>query len=180
MKKLVPLAILCCVLLAPAARAGKFYIGASYGETSLDVPSASASFKVDDNGYKGIAGFKLFRWLAIEGSYVDFGSFEETVEDVNLQAEASAITLSAVGILPITPRFELFAKAGATNWDSKSVFTEEGMEPVIGDESGTDYSYGFGLGWNFSQRLGLRGELEYFKFDSEDVRYGSLGLIIRF
>jgi OOP family OmpA-OmpF porin len=179
MKKLVPVVVVCCCLFAPVAFARGFHFGVSAGQASFDVSQANARFSVDDTGYKGYFGYKFFRSLAVEASYVDFGSVNETLDDVGLEAEANSANLYALGILPVTPRIELFAKLGVAVWDSKTTITEDGSpEPM--DESGTDFSYGLGLNWNFTERFGLRGELEYYGFGSQDVRLGSLGLFIQF
>jgi OOP family OmpA-OmpF porin len=179
MNKLIPIVVVCCCLLAPTTLAKGFHFGVSAGQTSFDVSQASARFQIDGTGYKGYFGYKFFRSFAVEGSYVDFGSFEESQQGVGLAGEANAFNVYAMGILPVTPRIELFAKAGAAVWDSQSAFTEDG-ETELRDESGTDFTYGFGLNWNFTERFGLRIELEYFNFGSQDVRLGSVGLLIIF
>lgn len=175
MKSLLPIALLCCLLAVPAASAGDFYVGGAVGQTSFDVADEAASFKVDDWGFKVFGGYRLFRYLAIEAAYMDAGTLDETQGDLRIQAEAQAFTASALGILAFTPRFELFARAGLNAWNSESILTENGT-PENRDTSGTDFFWGFGLAYDFTERFGVRLELEYFTFESEDVRLGSVGL----
>jgi OOP family OmpA-OmpF porin len=178
MTRLVPIAILCC-LLAPAALAGDFYAGFNIGQSSFDVEEGAASFKPDGTGYKIYGGYKVFRWLGIEAGYTDFGSFSETQEGVTLDADANAFGAWVVGILPATPRLELFAKLGATRWDANSTITEDDV-PDSSSGSGTDVAYGVGIGYMLSERIGIRGEWETYKTEGEDVRYGSIGILFEF
>lgn len=179
MKRLVPIVVVCCILVAPVAWAKNFHLGLSAGQASLDISQENARYQVDDTGYKGYFGYKFFRSFGVEASYVDFGDFKESTPDVSLEAEANSANVYALGILPVTPRIELFAKLGVAVWDSKATFTEDG-DPELRDESGADFTYGFGLNWNFTERFGLRGELEYYNFGSQDVRLGSVGFFIQF
>jgi OOP family OmpA-OmpF porin len=174
----VSIATLCC-LLAPAVWAGDFYAGVGVGQASFDVDGGGASFKPDSTGYKIYGGYKPVRWLGIEAGYSDFGSFAETRNGVRLDADANAIGVWAVGILPTTPRLELFAKFGATRWDVKTALTEDGATDPS-SASGNDFAYGVGIGYMVSERIGIRGEWETFKTDGEDVRFGSIGVLFKF
>jgi OOP family OmpA-OmpF porin len=175
MKRRLPIAILGCLLLGPVAAAGDGYVGASLGQSSIDVSGQAASFQLDDIGWKAYGGYKLFRWFGLEGSYMDTGNLDETQNDVRVEANARVFSVSALGILPFTPRAELFAKVGAASWSAESSVTETG-DPVKRETSGTDFTWGVGLAWNFAERWGLRLELEYFTFENEDSRFGSLGI----
>ena len=175
MKRLLPFAVLGCLLLGSAAAAGDGYLGASLGQSSVDVSGQAASFQLDDMGWKVYGGYKLYRWFGLEGTYMDTGNLDETQGDVRIEAHAQVFSVSALGILPFTPRAELFAKVGAATWNSESTVTESG-DPAKRDTNGTDITWGFGLAWNFAERWGLRLELEYFTFENEDSRFGSLGI----
>jgi len=180
MKRLLPIVILVLLLLSPAALAGKFYLGASAGEATLEYPTEDARFSVDDTGYKLFLGFRLARWLAIEGAYNDLGDLDTTRDEAYYEAEAEQLSAHAVGILPITPRARVFAKIGLTSWDAVSTLTEgEAIERR--DASGVDLSYGFGLGYDLTRRVGLRFEWETCDFDNtENVKFLSLGAQINF
>jgi OOP family OmpA-OmpF porin len=175
MKRLLPFATLCCLLGAPAATAGDFYVGGALGQTSFDVADEAARFSVDDWGWKLFGGYRVKRWLAVEVAYMDAGQLDETVDGVRVQGEAQAATASVVGIWAFTPRAELFARAGAAGWSSETSLTEDST-PEVRDESGTDFFWGLGFAYDFTERFGLRFELEYFAFQNEDVRFGSIGL----
>lgn len=162
-----------------AADAG-FYIGGSMGETKVkDAPSAAefdadlaaegitASSSVDDTdtAWKVFGGYKLNRYLAIEASYVDLGEVSITsnvttpaIGTVDTNWEALSMTAAAVGILPFAYGFELFGKAGIQYWDVDLSTTPSAANTE--SETGTDYFYGIGAGYNLTYNIALRAEWE--------------------
>jgi len=180
MRKLLPLVILGCLLLSPALWAGKFYVGVAAGEATLEAPAAGARFSADDTGYKAFAGYRMVRWLSLEGAYTDLGNLTGRQEDLSYEAEADMLTAHAVGVLPITPRARIFAKIGLASWACLST-TTDGELTEGRDASGIDLSYGFGLGYDLTQRFGLRLEWETYDFDNtENVKFLSLGAQFNF
>jgi len=175
MKKRLPIALLCCLLALPAVRAGEFYVGGALGQTSFEVADEAARFKVDDWGWKLFGGYRLFRYLAVEAAYMDAGKLDETQNNVRIQAEAQAFTASALGILAFSPRAELFARAGFANWNSDLKLIDNGT-PESREGSGTEFFWGFGFVYDFTERFGIRLELEQFAFDNDDLRFGSVGV----
>ena len=136
------------------------YLGASIGQSGVDIDEAVSTggddFSADATGFKVIAGWRFLDWLSIEGNYVDLGSGDDTVDGNRLEVDASGISLSAVGFLPIGP-VDLFARVGAINWDAD--FGE------ISDD-GTDLTYGVGAQFRV---WGLSVRAEYEQFDIDDV-----------
>jgi len=180
MKRYLPVVILGTLLLSPAAWAGKLFVGAAAGEATLEVPAQAARFSVDDTGYKVFLGFRMARWLAIEGGYTDLGDLNGAREDFSYEAQADLLSAFAVGILPITPRARLFGKIGLASWDAAST-TTEGDAIERRDASGIDLAYGFGLGYDLTRRFGVRLEWETYDFDNtEDVKFISLGAQFNF
>jgi hypothetical protein len=166
--------------LSPAVLAGKFYVGVGAGEATLEAPAEDARISVDDTGYKLFAGYRLARWLALEGAYTDMGNLEGRQEELDYEAEADVLAVHAVGVLPITPRARVFAKIGLASWDTLSTVTD-GETTDRRDANGMDLAYGFGLGYDLTRRFGLRLEWETYDFDNtEDVKFLSLGAQINF
>ena len=151
-----------------------FYLGGSVGNANVEIENlgglSSADFKGDDTGYKFIVGIRPLDWLAVEGSYVNFGEPKDTVLGVPLEAEGDGISAFVVGFLPIGP-VDLFAKGGLISWDTK----------VTGfDGDGTDLAYGVGAQfrvWSIS----LRAEYEIFDVaDVKDLNMVSIGATFTF
>lgn len=81
------------------------YISGSYG----GYKSHGGDFK-DDNDLLGAAvGYQFNQFFALEAGYVDFGNFGEDDVDGKLKG----VNLVAVGRLPLTQSFGVYAKAGA-------------------------------------------------------------------
>ena len=66
----------------PVSAKNGFYLGASLGQASLKIDDLELDldafdYKDDTTSYKIIAGYRFMGFLAVEGSYVDFGSFKD-------------------------------------------------------------------------------------------------------
>jgi OOP family OmpA-OmpF porin len=182
---------------AQAADTG-FYVGGSLGQSkindfegsdfdaellaTLGLPS-STSTDDTDTGWKAFAGYRIMKYLAVEGAYTDFGEFTANstlaLGTVNTTIEADAWTVSALGILPLGDQFSLFARLGVNFWnaDISAVGTGSGgVATESGSEDGTDMVYGVGAAYSFNQNLSVRGEWERYDFDDGDVDLWSAGL----
>jgi opacity protein-like surface antigen len=182
MKRIAVALFLSCLVLAPAAWAGDFYIGASAGSASFDLPSQNnARVSFDDTGFKGFFGYRLTRFIAVEAAYTDFGDPSETVAGTDFESSVDVLALWAVGILPISPRLDLFARLGYTDWNTE-VTIDDGINlPVTADNSGNDLGFGFGVSYNITPKWGLQLEWENYEFDdADDVNFTSLGVRFTF
>ena len=136
-----------------------FYLGASLGQSDVNIDSGPLEVDGDDTGFKLIAGFRPLDWFAVELNYVDFGDVDS--DGGAFKAESDAISAYAVGFVPVGP-VDLFAKAGVVKSDT-SVNSDVG-EAFKSD--GTDFTYGAGVQFRF---LSLSARLEYEIFDVDDV-----------
>jgi len=147
----------------------KFYVGASVGDSAVEVDSIS--FDESDFGYKIWGGFTFLKFLGIEASYLDLGAPEAS----GLKAEVTGWDAELVGILPLGKRFELFAQVGYVLWD---VDLEASAPQFSGSssEDGSDLIYGVGAAYTFGSHFGLRFEYELIDIDlTDDVTFISLG-----
>jgi hypothetical protein len=129
------------------------------------------------------AGYEISRHVAIEAGYLDTGTLRYSGRrgficraselcDVSVEQEASALTLSGVGILPLSDVWEIYAKLGLASWEavSKQAFrSPSGSLSATGlvDLDGTDVLFGFGIGaW---LNPGLRVRLGYESFSTNDA-----------
>ena len=153
-----------------------FYLGGSVGQAGVDleddIGGSQFHYDASSTGFKVIAGWRFFDWLAVEGNYVDLGSGDDEVFGETLETDVNGISLSAVGFLPVGP-VDLFARAGVINWDAELSAPSLGV--AVSDD-GTDLAYGVGAQvrvWSLS----LRAEYERFDIsDADTVDMVSLGL----
>jgi hypothetical protein len=164
---------------------------------------ATTTRTLDDksNGYGFMAGYRLFPHLAFEGGYLDLGSTSYRSQssgsfgvdpanlNLNLDAKSAGISLSALGILPLSYRFELYARGGfifATNTVHTYAYNETGNETHEGSKSSTNLLAGVGASLSFLEIYGAR--LEYIRvFDAGedftgkgDVDMITLGITVGF
>lgn len=163
----------------------------------------SSAFDAEDAGYGFVGGYRMFANLAFEGGYLDLGEVEyrDTSSGIDLLTDAAAtfsqkigaktsgMTLSALGILPLSYRTEIYARAGvlfATNELRVHVDYVTGGESGNISDSSTDLLAGVGAGFTFAEIYTAR--LEYLRvFDAgssdtgeADIDMISLGVTVTF
>ena len=171
--------------------------------TGADIQNLSSSTEDTDIGYQAMFGFRFLRYFAAEIGLAQFGSLESSAKgdldfgdgfvptSVKLSFSAGGPIFSAVGILPIGNKFELFGRVGYMFTSSEREFSAnvDGEHSSFGGAKGDsqDPVFGVGFSWNINQVYSIRGEFQ--KLDSigdpnrsgeEDITMMGLGLLIRF
>lgn len=159
---------------AEEPRVPGWYLGLGAGAATMqdegEALAGSTSFDDEDTGWKLFGGWRFHRYGAVELAYVDFGEFTGEGPLRN-NWEASGINASVLGVWPLPNRFSLFGKIGATYWDVENNFTGGS-----GDDNGTDFSYGVGAQYDFTDRVGARVEWERFQDVGEEGVTGTSDL----
>jgi hypothetical protein len=156
------------------------YVGASVGESNVDLNDGG--FDVDDNvtAYKLNVGWRILDWAGIEANYVDLGEFEGDFDDGTVSGavdlESDGINFSGLLFLPVGP-VDLFARAGFISWDTKAHLT--GDLDASDSDDGMDFSYGAGAQFRVWS-LSLRAEYEVFDISPEKVDMISVGIMWTF
>lgn len=139
---------------ALAADDGGPYIGAGAGSYGVE----AGGFGGDDVGFKVFGGWMLNPYVGGELEYIDGGR----VEDRGSSLDMTGFNASLKAVYPID-QFSLYAKAGLYLWDADVRIPAEGQ----GSDSGEDFSWGIGFGFDFSDAFGVT--LEYQGFEVEDT-----------
>jgi hypothetical protein len=225
------LAAVLSLLGAPTSRGvaadNGFYVGGNLGMASKDVPSTefellnealedffgytptsgAPSFDDSDESYSLLVGYRVARWLALEGGYARLGkvsyssytrgNFPNDGGDlgVSQEAETTGFFVSALGVLPINYSWEIYGRAGmlfATNEFSLSVNARGDIfaQPSGADsfsKSSEDAYAGLGVSFRFFDIYNVRLEYQrYFDAGLEltinkgDLDVATLGLIVTF
>jgi OOP family OmpA-OmpF porin len=145
-----------------------------------------------DNGYKLFAGYQFNRNFALEGGYSDLGNFgyrAATVPTGTLSGNIKlrGLNLDAVGILPITPKFSIFGRFGLNYAETRDSFSGTGLVSVSDPSPSThdtNYKFGLGLQYAFSESLAMRAEVERYRINDAvggkgDMDLASVGLVYR-
>jgi len=171
----------------PASAKNGFYVGGSFGQTTLKIDDLSLDleefdYKADSTSYKIILGYRFMGFLAVEGSYVDFGDLSDSIDtiegNVSVATDLKGFDAFAMGMLPLGIA-DIFAKVGLVSWDS-DIRAAIGELIELDSRSGTDLVYGIGAQVRF-KGLAVRAEVEYFDIaDADSVYLISLGATFTF
>lgn len=81
------------------------YISGSYG----GYKSHGGEFDDENDLFGAALGYQFNEFFALEAEYIDFGNFG----DDDVEGKLKGVGLSAIGPLPLTQSFGIYAKAGA-------------------------------------------------------------------
>lgn len=93
-----------------------------------------------------------------------------------VEADLSALEVSLIGSVPLNDVFSLHARAGMLSWDMN--VSIDGIE--IGEDDGTDFSYGVGAAFRFGQSAEARIEARSADLEDTDVRVYVLSALWKF
>jgi opacity protein-like surface antigen len=156
-----------------------------------------------DIGYQAMFGYRFTRYFAAELALAQFGELKSTARadmdfgggfvpaSVSLTYSAGGPIVSAIGILPLNDKFELFARLGYMFTSSERELTTrvDGENGGFGSAKGDsqDPVYGLGFSWHINQVYSIRAEYQMLnslgqadRTGEEDLTVVGVGLIIRF
>ncbi len=174
------------------------YEGFEFSPQQID-----SDFDTGDSAYSIFAGYRWLKNLAFEAGFMDLGSvvYSDEASGIDLvddsagtwsqriASSTSGFSLSALGILPLSYRTEVFVRGGVLISNGELSFRiSDGIGSLSqrGSESDLDFLAGAGLGFTFMEIYTLR--LEYQRvFDAgkastgeADVDLYALGVSVMF
>jgi len=184
--------------LSPAALAQApgdrgWYVGGALGQTEVELDCTGTTACDDkDSSWKIFAGYQVNRNFAVEFGYGDVGKVTASTPPIgiippaNVAIETTVWELVAVGVLPLAERFSAFGKLGLYRADTDVRIDFVGLGSVTDSDSNTDLTFGIGVRFDMTPRLGARLEWQRYSdvaaadFDEGDVDVISLGVAWRF
>ncbi|WP_289028414.1 porin family protein [uncultured Paraglaciecola sp.] len=156
-----------------------FYLGGNYGYLRVE---GDDDFDEDKNVFEGIVGYRFNQYIALEGSYINFGDYGTDIA----RADVDGYTAAIKGTLPINDTFSLFVKAGQL-W-SETDYNALDYNRTVDDES---VFLGGGVAVNNTSNFVLNAtysvydtSLEFDDVDDEnfdtDFKQASVGFEYRF
>ena len=155
--------------------------------------SATISDNNRDTGGKIFGGYQFNRYFAVEGGYFDLGKFGFTANTVPIgtltgDIKIKGVNLDLLGMLPISEKFSAFGRVGVTRAEARDTFTATGLVRLLrtsANQRETNAKYGVGLQYAFTDRLGMRAEVERYRINDAvgnngDIDLASLGIVYRF
>jgi OOP family OmpA-OmpF porin len=183
--------IVAALALAATAsvQAADWYVGGSLGRSDYKVDFSGATTKdTKDTGYKLFVGARLSPNFAVEGGFADLGKATASDATTSGKVELTAMPfVDAVGILPLSPQWDLLGRFGLTSSKLKLSETTAGVSGSDSDRS-IQAHFGFGAQYNISKTMAVRAEWERFRGkynkgganDSGNVDLLSVGFVIGF
>lgn len=150
MKKIAAVVLFFAVVAVPAFAADEgFYAGVTLGSGKPGVaPSAAALSKKSNFIYGGLAGYQFNKNLATEVQFTGFGKATDVLGNT---VKGDALSMSVVGMWPLTDSLELLGKLGVASAKTTSSVAATNLGATR-----TAATYGLGAQYNVSQNLGLR------------------------
>lgn len=147
------------------------YIGAGYVRAQVNnvFGTSNYDFKIDDNAWKAILGFRFIPPFAVEANYVDLGHQSQGLlggQTPYGHADARAFDLFGVGLLPLG-MFDLYGKAGGARWTLSGNLQGPNSTLFALDRSGTSFAWGAGGQLHYGP-VGARLEYEHFQMPGTD------------
>jgi OmpA-OmpF porin, OOP family len=182
MNKPMTITLAAAVLLTTAPTHAQWYAGATAGESRTKVNGDSLSTQFLDFGYsdaqtqtdtrstafRAFGGYQLNRYVAVEAGYTDLGTASIRASVVptgtfERRIKTTGFDVSVVGILPVTNKFALFARAGAFMSERKTSITASGDVELLAGVQGntarqTKATFGAGVTYDFTKNIALRAE----------------------
>jgi len=124
-----------------------YYFGGTIGASQGSGYCSGEADKCEneDTAWKLLTGFKVSDKLAAELAYSSLGDMRKSGNN----ADSSAFTVTAVGSLPLTEQFDIFAEAGLSRWNSDN-------------EKGFGVTYGLGAKMHINASTNIRAEWQQF------------------
>ncbi len=128
------------------------YIGANYGMFK----SRGGDFEDDNDYYELLVGYRFIPFLGVELNYADFGEYGGDIAS----ADVDGWGVAAVGFLPLSDNFNIYAKAG-------QFFSTVDVELAGFQDDFDDEQIFYGIGMNFVVADPLNISVEYNRYKVE-------------
>jgi len=182
-------AVAAAALTLPAlALAQDSYFGVSIGPSKAkhwcgsELPSGAALAACDPRGkgWKMFAGYRVYRVLAFEASFIDFDKASLTAtgtETTTVSARATALSAAAVATIPLW-NLELFGKVGIAKVKAESHEASFAGTTFKLGKNDNEAHVGLGLAYRLTREWDVRAEFERIR-DSK-IDFFSLGFQYRY
>lgn len=161
MKKTLAIALLSATAATAFAADSGFYAGVNLGQSRSGNPYPGMSqTKSSDTAVGVLAGYQFSKNVGVEAFYTDAGKYQVADNAGSLSGKTNALGLAAVGTLPLSDAFSMYAKLGYAQTKGSSAFTaapgSRNQSLDVGSATRSAATYGLGGVYNVSPALGIR------------------------
>ncbi len=192
------------VIASQSVYAGNFYAGAGLGIYKDDVSSSDfdkafaqngfatdTSIDGDDYGWNLYGGYRFNPYVSLELGMRDFGEVQAKTNvftpisgAVKTTSEVDGVSISVNLGAPITEQFDIFGKLGYMSWDAdiSSRATFNGVTNTVNkSEDGTDFIWGLGMAYKFTDNASIRGDWDRLSLGSNlDTDYDAFSVSFQY
>lgn len=126
-----------------------FYAGLNVGIGKPNISTTNGVDKSSSIVSGGVLGYKINKYLGVEGQYTGIG---KVTDKVSGHAKGDALSLTAIGFLPLNDEFNLYGKLGVA---ATKTTVSSNLSPMH-DASRTGITYGLGGEYNINKNIGMR------------------------
>ena len=160
LKRLVVAASLAFGASGAFAQEAGWYGGLDVGASHLSGINTDSldSFDKSDTAFDLNLGYRLNRNFAVEGAYTDLGKFHFSSAALgDGDVKPTALSLSAVGILPLQSNVSLYGKAGLAHTETKALGASDTKDGLLAG-AGVMYDFNRNIyakaGWDHYDDVG--------------------------
>ena len=157
-----------------------FYVGGAFGKAYLDENIGGIRIDTDSSTFRFFGGYNFTNHFGLEVSYLDLGTFRETIDVAGVQVpvsvSADGFSLAGVGTLPLSERFSAMARFGFYFHDGES--SAAGI--TENDPSEANPFVGLGLAYGLSEVFDVNVGVDYLNTEDADPVIAMVGVTLRF
>lgn len=125
-----------------------YYLGGAIGQSEASTYCDGTSrCEANDTAWKVFGGYQVMDKVSVEAAYLNLGDIRKEGQN----SDISAFAAYGVATLPVTEKFDAFAKLGGARWTS---------ENTDGKQNGFGMAYGIGAKMTLNETTKLRAEWE--------------------
>jgi opacity protein-like surface antigen len=164
--------------IAAYPQEGGAYLGAALGQSKFTkwCDPTLATCDDQDSAWKLFGGYRFNRYIAVEGSYVDWGEVTAATASASVAADQHSYGIAAVGSLQVAPQLSVFGKLGILRTEQQTARITPA--PLTLQRKETELHYGLGVKYSVAKNWGLRAEWE--NTDKLKVQMLSIGVEFTF
>ncbi len=168
------LGVLSLLFSANAANADGFSVGVSATRAPVSIGDSDTTAGGDANGWRVFGSYMFNKNFGIEGGMSKYGSPNDKSIPSNMHVDTESYDVYAVGVYPLGNNdASLIAKVGYVSWDTETEVNDSNESHF----KSTDLALSFGGQYDFSERMGIRGEAEWFEsLTSGELKYSLTGV----
>lgn len=164
------------VFAASTANADGFSFGVSGARADTGFEGDSTTISGDSAGWRVFGSYMFNERFGLEGGMSKFGSPDDKNLASNVHVDTESYDIYAVYVLPVSPNFGLISKAGMASWNTETEVNDSNESHY----KDTTLALSFGGQYDFTDRYGVRAEVEWFDSAISGSMKYSLSGVFRF